>query len=215
MSDELEVLRVVSERLESLGLRYMLTGSFAMAFYTTPRMTRDLDLVVELAQAKVSPLVAAFSPDFYVDEDVARDAVRHARLFNLMHLGTGLKVDLIVRKDLPFRRLEFERRRQVTVGNTSLWVVSREDLILSKLVCRMTDTTPEMAKRVAERHAEMTVEERVRAAASMYETARAIVEASIPAGIQGEARRYQVLKRFYGDEVPEAALRACAAWQIG
>lgn len=104
MSDELEVLRVVSERLESLGLRYMLTGSFAMAFYTTPRMTRDLD------------------------------AVRHARLFNLMHLGTGLKADLIVRKDLPFRRLEFERRCQVTVGNTSLWVVSREDLILSKLV---------------------------------------------------------------------------------
>lgn len=134
MSDELEVLRVVSERLESLGLRYMLTGSFAMAFYTTPRMTRDLDLVVELAQADVSPLVAAFSPDFYVDEDVARDAVRHAKLFNLMHLGTGLKVDVIVRKDLPFRRLEFERRRQVTVGNTSLWVVSREDLILSKLV---------------------------------------------------------------------------------
>lgn len=79
----------------------------------------------------------------------------------------------------------------------------------------MIDTTPEMAKRVAERHAEMTVDERVRAAASMYETARAIVEASIPAGIQGEARRYQVLKRFYGDEVPEAALRACAAWQIG
>jgi len=36
MSDELEVLRVVSERLESLGLRYMLTGSFAMAFYAKP-----------------------------------------------------------------------------------------------------------------------------------------------------------------------------------
>lgn len=79
----------------------------------------------------------------------------------------------------------------------------------------MIDTTLEMAKRVAERHAEMTVEERVRAAASMYETARAIVEASIPAGIQGEARRYQVLKRFYGGEVSEAALRACAAWQAG
>jgi len=51
-----------------------------------------------------------------------------------MHLGTGLKIDLIVRKDQPFRRLELERRRHVTVGHMSLWVVSREDLILSKLV---------------------------------------------------------------------------------
>ncbi len=74
----------------------------------------------------------------------------------------------------------------------------------------MIDTTPDMAKRVAARHAAMTVEERVRAAASMYRTARAIVEASIPADIQGEERHYAVLKRFYGDELPEAALRACA-----
>lgn len=79
----------------------------------------------------------------------------------------------------------------------------------------MSDTSPEVAAIVAARHAAMSAEERMRAAASMYETARAIVEASIPAGIQGEARRYQVLKRFYGGEVSEAALRACAAWQIG
>ncbi|MBV6417053.1 MAG: hypothetical protein CMLOHMNK_01686 [Steroidobacteraceae bacterium] len=74
----------------------------------------------------------------------------------------------------------------------------------------MIDTTQEMAERVAARHAAMTVEERVRAAASMFETAWAIVEASIPAEIQGEDRHYAVLKRFYGDEMPDAALRACA-----
>lgn len=79
----------------------------------------------------------------------------------------------------------------------------------------MSDTTVEVSALVAARHAAMSAEERVRAAASMYTTARAIVEASIPAGIQGEARRYRVLKRFYGDEVSEAALRACAAWQAG
>lgn len=77
----------------------------------------------------------------------------------------------------------------------------------------MNDTSPKIAAIVAARHAAMSVEERVRAAASMYETARAIVEASIPAAVQGAARRYQVLKRFYGDEMPEAALRACAAYR--
>lgn len=74
----------------------------------------------------------------------------------------------------------------------------------------MNDTSPEVAAMVAARHAAMSVDERVRAAASMYEAARAIVEASIPVEIQGEERRYAVLKRFYGDEMPEAALRACA-----
>lgn len=134
MTRELEVLRIVGGRLEALGLRYMLTGSFAMSFYATPRMTRDLDVVVEIGQASVAPLVAAFSPDFYIDGEAAHEAILRERLFNLMHLDTGLKVDLIVCKDQPYRRLELERRCRVEIGAERLWVVSREDLILSKLV---------------------------------------------------------------------------------
>jgi len=40
MSDELDVLADVSARLEALGLPFMLTWSYALAFYATPRMTR-------------------------------------------------------------------------------------------------------------------------------------------------------------------------------
>jgi hypothetical protein len=43
MDSELDVLRLVGERLGASGLPFMLTGSFAMAYYATPRMTRDLD----------------------------------------------------------------------------------------------------------------------------------------------------------------------------
>jgi hypothetical protein len=46
MIGELDVLRIVSERLDAAQIPYMLTGSYALAFYTTPRMTRDLDLVI-------------------------------------------------------------------------------------------------------------------------------------------------------------------------
>ncbi len=133
-TDELQVLSLVSARLDALALRYMLTGSFAMAFYATPRMTRDLDLVVELDESVIDSLVQAFSADFYIDEDAVREAVHSARMFNLMHLRSGIKVDLIVRKADAFRRLELERRRRVEVAGFHTWVVSREDLILSKLV---------------------------------------------------------------------------------
>lgn len=74
----------------------------------------------------------------------------------------------------------------------------------------MSDTSPHIARLANERYAAMTPEERMRIAASMYDTARAIVESSLPAGLSREQRRYAIAKRFYGAELPEAALIAYA-----
>jgi hypothetical protein len=104
--EELEVLKIVSERLEAVQLPFMLTGSFAMAYYGRPRMTRDLDIVVSLDEEDVNGLVTALSPDFYIDADSVRSAVVSQRLFNLMHLSTSIKVDLIVRKGSEYRQVE-------------------------------------------------------------------------------------------------------------
>ena len=134
MLAELDVLGVVGDRLTSKGIPFMLTGSFAMAHYATPRMTRDLDIVVALRAHDVPVLVEAFVGDFYVDAEIARAAVESERLFNLMHFGSGVKVDLIVRKSTEYRQLEFSRRRCIELGTIQTWIVSREDLILSKLV---------------------------------------------------------------------------------
>jgi hypothetical protein len=130
MLTELDVLGIVGDRLTACELPFMLTGSFAMAHYTMPRMTRDIDLVVALRLENVQRLVSAFAGDFYVDADDARNAVRSERPFNLMHHGSGIKVDLIVRKSSEYRALEFSRRRRVTMGA----IDTCEDLILSKLV---------------------------------------------------------------------------------
>lgn len=134
MVTELEVLGIVSERLEANAIPFMLTGSFAMAYYAMPRMTRDLDIVVALRPDAVTALVRAFDGDFYIDAEVAMAAVKSERLFNLLHYGSGVKVDLIVRKSSEYRRLEFSRRRQIELGRVRTWIASREDLILSKLV---------------------------------------------------------------------------------
>ncbi|HEV8672743.1 MAG TPA: hypothetical protein VGX21_01745 [Methylomirabilota bacterium] len=48
MSEELEVLKSVARRLDDLGIPYMVTGSMATSYYAVPRMTRDIDIVVEL-----------------------------------------------------------------------------------------------------------------------------------------------------------------------
>lgn len=146
MVGELEVLRTVCERLEGARVLFMLTGSYALAYYTTPRMTRDLDLVVALVEDDVERVVAAFSPDFYVDADDVRAAIRLQRIFNLMHLASGIKVDLIVRKGAEYRQVEFSRRIAVEMNGVATWIASREDLILSKLVWAL-DSGSEMQRR--------------------------------------------------------------------
>ena len=112
----------------------MLTGSFALAFYATPRMTRDLDIVVSVDASRIAAFTAAFADRYYIDADLIRSAIEVEGLFNLMHYASGIKIDLIVRKSTPYRVQEFSRRREVRLGELKTWIVSREDLILSKLV---------------------------------------------------------------------------------
>ena len=59
-------------------------------------------------------------------------AVLHAHRLHRAEL-LFIKIDFIVRKDAPYRAAEFERRRRVPMPGFEAWIVSREDLILSKL----------------------------------------------------------------------------------
>lgn len=104
---ELVVLRDVSRRLEEAAIPYMLTGSLAMSFYTTPRMTRDIDVV---------------------------EAVRDRSSFNLIEQSSITKVDVFPRKRDQFRDTEFARRRRVTISGFDTWLVTAEDLVLAKLL---------------------------------------------------------------------------------
>lgn len=133
MNEELAVLGIVTQRLNEAGVSYMITGSMAANFYTVPRMTRDLDIVVELAAVDVERVVGLFRDDFYIDRDMVAEAVAARSMFNLIHSDSVIKVDMIVRKDTPYRREEFLRRRPVTVEGRKIFLASPEDLILSKL----------------------------------------------------------------------------------
>jgi hypothetical protein len=134
MAEEIEVLELVARRLDETGIAYMVTGSMAVAFYAIPRMTRDVDLVVELSAGeadRVSALLAA--SEFYVDPDAVRDAVARQATFNAIHQRMIVKVDFVVRKDTDYRRTEFARRRRLLLEGHPIFVVAPEDLIISKL----------------------------------------------------------------------------------
>ncbi len=133
MQNEMDVLRDVSTKLSRAGIEYMLTGSFAMNYYAEPRMTRDIDIVVALSSKDADLIVEVFEPEYYVPGDAVRRAIANESQFNIIHSQGIIKVDFIVRKSEEYRRLEFGRRREVAVDDMKIWIVSREDLIISKL----------------------------------------------------------------------------------
>lgn len=120
--------------LEGAGIPYMLTGSFASAFYGEMRSTQDIDIIIAPNAEQLRTLVRLLPNDqYYIDANTALDALRHRSQFNIIDLATGWKVDFIVRQDRPFSREEFGRRRNVAFAGMQLTIASAEDVVLAKL----------------------------------------------------------------------------------
>lgn len=134
MQNELDIVRDVSARLDGANIGYMLTGSMAMNYYAQPRMTRDIDVVVALRPADSARIVQLFSTNYYVSPEAVDSSIAQASMFNLIHSESVIKVDCIVRKRTEYRLTEFNRRQRIEIDDFETWIVSKEDLILSKLV---------------------------------------------------------------------------------
>ena len=133
MDELFEFLVLVAERLDRAQIPYMLSGSVALSMYAQPRMTRDIDFVVDIEEGQVDKFVELFKEDCYIDRESVLEAVRARGMFNIIHEVWVIKADFVVRKDRPFRKTEFDRRRTVSIGGKDLSVVTPEDLLLSKL----------------------------------------------------------------------------------
>ncbi len=128
-----ELLADVIRRLERSGIPYMVTGSIASTFHGEPRATRDLDIVIDPEPDSLTALVDDLAADgYYVDRDAAFAALRDRTQFNAIG-PAATKVDLIIRKDRPFSREEFGRRRRADLLGTSAFIASVEDMIIAKL----------------------------------------------------------------------------------
>lgn len=135
-SASLDVVLQVVGLLDELGIRYHLGGSFASAVHGVPRQTMDADLVVDLDAGAVTRLVEDLRDHFYVDLDVATDAVKRRGSFNAIHLASGFKVDFFIKGPGEFDELELERSHctQITANPPrSAYVKTAEDTVLRKL----------------------------------------------------------------------------------
>lgn len=129
-----DFLKILIDFFERNNIPYMLSGSVAMSAYTVPRFTMDFDFVVHLKKENVPQLLKEFSEGYYCDEDAVKDAIAAKTMFNIIDHKSSYKADFMILKNDSYSHVEFERRKKEIVHNISLYIVSQEDLLISKLL---------------------------------------------------------------------------------
>jgi hypothetical protein len=127
-----DLLNRIVGSLDRAGIDYFLTGSLASSVYGEPRIVKDLDVTVRLAESRVSELLAAYlGPDFRPDPKALGESIRGGGIF-VSELA-GDRVDFWFFQDDPFDRSRFERKRCVRLVGLDVNVPSPEDAILANL----------------------------------------------------------------------------------
>jgi hypothetical protein len=157
----LDFFKKIIEYFDLHRIPYMLSGSIAMGIYIVPRATKDIDFVVHLQANDIDGFVKYFEDGYYCSENAVRDAVNRHSIFNIIDHKSGFKADFVVLKNEAFRLTEFERRRKADFYGINIWVVSPEDLLISKI--KLMEDTPEHVKKIQQEiWLSKPVEERLR-----------------------------------------------------
>ncbi len=134
--DVLAAIEPVIDIFDALGVAYSVVGSVASSAHGVARSTLDADLVADLRGSHVDPLAGRLEHDYYIDRDVAADAVRRRSMFNVIHLATMFKVDIYVLTERAFDQSSFARRTTRSLDeppSRTFQLDTAEDTVLHKL----------------------------------------------------------------------------------
>ena len=115
----------------------MITGSVASMIYGEPRLTHDIDLVIELCRGDVNKFSEAFPiEEFYCPppEVIIVEIGRRFRgHFNLIHHKTGFKADIYLSGNDKLHRWALNNRKSIDMNSETFWIAPVEYVILRKL----------------------------------------------------------------------------------
>jgi len=132
MKSPLETARWLAERLEEDGLPYALGGALALAAWSGPRQTTDVDIAVFVGEDQLPRVIDAVErAGAAVNRREAERSVASIGMF-FAQLGTT-RIDVFLATH-PMHEEMGRRRRQIELDGLPLWFLSPEDLVILKLV---------------------------------------------------------------------------------
>ena len=133
MQNQIEMVRDISTNLDAAKIDYMLTGSMALNGYDLPCVPHNLDFVIALRPTDAEVVFRLFSPNYELSREAVDSAIAEQSFFNLVHRKSRIRVNGIICQQTKYRLTEFGRRQRAKFENFNTWIVSKEDLIISKL----------------------------------------------------------------------------------
>ncbi len=123
---ELNLYRLFTDRLNDKKIPYAITGSVAAIIYGEPRMTHDIDIVLEVNAGRVEDLIKAFpANEFYCPpvEVLKIEILKASRGHcNIIHNETGFKADIYFTGRDPFQRWAIEGSKNFDFENSQIAV---------------------------------------------------------------------------------------------
>lgn len=131
MSDDLAVRAM--DAINAVGIRFMVTGSFARNLYALPRSTKDIDFVVESPDFTPAEIAKLLGPDFNLDDQVYFETITATTRYVIRHRKSTFVVEFFLLSDDAHDHERFRRRRQVEILGRSVFVATPEDVVIAKL----------------------------------------------------------------------------------
>lgn len=144
--DPLALALRVGATLDAQAIPYIIVGSVAAVVHGEYRMTRDLDVVLNLDAMDVRALVDGLRADFtFLPSDIndallrlpeARADWTQRASFCAYDKTTGFQIDVYLSSGRPFEVAQFQRAQTVEIPGEpvgTLRVASAEDTVLAKL----------------------------------------------------------------------------------
>lgn len=124
-------------RLEKLGLKYIVGGSFASSLFGIRRSTQDLDIVLDISEFDIDDFVEEFKEDYSLSRptiEQALDSSEPFASFQLIHYEDLFRLDVFVRRTDDYSDSEFSRAINVEiVPGCPAKVAAPENIVLRKL----------------------------------------------------------------------------------
>ena len=130
-----DLLKKIVKTFEKLNIPYLVTGSVASMAYGEPRLTNDIDIVAGIEDRHIVGLLEDFPVDeFYISESMIKDAIRRHGQFNIIHPSSGLKIDVIIKKNSSFDNSRFLRKKRLLPSELyEADFAAPEDVIIKKM----------------------------------------------------------------------------------